>query len=383
MRAIWTIAKKEIKAIVTNKQLLLQITIVPFLFIFGFMLMSAVMMDSALEDPSEKEFIGYYINTPEYFQETFDSMGLKSTTPQEVENIKTQIADKEVDILIVFPEDFELSMDGENLDNIEMWYNSRNTNSITAQSMIVNILDSTRPITFTININSSEEYDLGEYIDPFTQMLQMIFSVYSIMALFMAIQALAAESIVGEKERGFMNLLLITPVKRSHIAIGKLTTIFAVNLISGTAAMIGLVASSVLGKNVVGEMSMQLTPESYLSLFLIMVTCAFALSSIVMLISAVSKTVKQAQTSSAAVLMVVSLAGIFSSGDTGFDAQKILGDKLPLIPCYNGIIEMQNIIAGSVSMNNTLMIVAVNITFALVISLIASRMFENEKIMQN
>ena len=198
MRGIITIAKKELKALFSNRTMLAQMLLLPFGMIFGFMMMSSMMGNTAMLEEGEKLQGSYYVNAPEYFITPFKDLGLESAKSDEIDAIKSEIENGDSNVLIVFPDNFELSNDVNALCDIEVWYNSSEMDSAFAQSLVVGVLDSVRPVNFTININDPESYDLGEEIDIMQEMLVLSFPIYAIMAIFMTTQAIAAESIVGE-----------------------------------------------------------------------------------------------------------------------------------------------------------------------------------------
>ena len=65
-------------------------------------------------------------------------------------------------------------------------------------------------------------------------MLLMIF-------LFSGCLSVAPESIAGEKERGTIATLLVTPVKRSSIALGKILALSIIALLSGASSAVGTI----------------------------------------------------------------------------------------------------------------------------------------------
>lgn len=382
MRDILTIAKKELKSIFSNKSIVAQMLLLPFGLIFGFIVLSSFMMTPMEMEEGNKLEYSYYVNAPSYFVTPFNELGLEAVSDDEIDEIKTKIENGDSNLLIVFPENFELRDDANNLCNIEMWYNSNDMDSTLAQSMAAGVLDSVRPVNFTVNINDPESYDLGKELDFLQQSLLMTFPSYALMAIFMTSLAIASESVVGEKERGFMNLLLIAPIKRSGIAIGKLLSIFAVNSISGASAMIGMFASTLFSSYVLNVNSMSYGVIEYVLLFTSAVTTSFAMSSLVLFISSKSTTIKQAQNSSTVVMMVLMLMGIFSNTEPGRDIIKNIGEMNQLIPLWSGVFSMNNVLDGSIVMPEVLLAAGVNVVFAIIVAIAASRLFEDEKIMQ-
>lgn len=68
-------------------------------------------------------------------------------------------------------------------------------------------------------------------------MLPMLLMLF----LFSGCMAVAPESIAGEKERGTIATLLVTPMKRSDLAIGKILALALIALLSGISSALGTV----------------------------------------------------------------------------------------------------------------------------------------------
>ena len=100
----------------------------------------------------------------------------------------------------------------------------------------------------------------------------MLLPFLIIVLLFSSCLSIASESIAGEKERGTIATLLITPVKRSSIALGKIFAISVTAFVGAIANFIGLVAA--LPKLVAGaNLSMSMyNVGSYVGLLLIIAT---------------------------------------------------------------------------------------------------------------
>ena len=382
MRDIITIIKKELKSILKNKQMMFQIFVMPCVMILIFTVLTFSTMQGALDEQNKFEANGYIVNSPEMFVNAFNEIGLKDATPNDIEQIKEAIQNGKVDILVVFPEDFALAINQEELSNIEIWYNSAMTNSLYAQQYAIGILDAARPSLFTVNGTNPEEYDLIKEDDLFVTTMAMFFPMYSIMGIFVAVVAIAAESIVGDKERGFMNMLLITPVKRKHIALGKACSLFMVNFLSAFSVLLGAIVSSIIYQSMDfgGTVSWGFT--MYLSLYLCALVASFAISSICLLVSTRSKTIKQANSTCSLLMIALSLSGLATT-IPGFDELLNSAGKLVYaIPVFNANICMQNIINANADVADILISCGINIMFAFAMTFLSSREFDNEQIMQ-
>mgnify|MGYP002564867313 CR=1 FL=1 len=61
--------------------------------------------------------------------------------------------------------------------------------------------------------------------------------------LFSGCMAVAPESIAGEKERGSIATLLVTPLGRGELAMGKVISLGCISLLSGASSFLGTMLS--------------------------------------------------------------------------------------------------------------------------------------------
>lgn len=382
MRDILTILKKEIKSVFQSKQILFQIIIVPLILILSGSLLSFTLIDNTMKTQENFKVDGYVINTPDVFADAFTELGLKNASEDDIDTIKESIAEDKTHVLLVFPKDFELTYDQEALQNVEMWYNSAGTDSAYAQPVIMGVLDSVRPNLFTINAENTESYDLADESDTFVMTMEMFFPMYAIMGVFCAVMALASESIVGDKERGFMNLLLIAPVKRRNIAFGKALNLFMVNVLSSIAVIIGVFLSAIIYEQMDLGGSVTYGFATYATLFVCVLFGAFSMTSVCLLISTTSKTIKQANNTCSLMLTAVTIGNFISTLPTFQDVLSSSGNTLYLIPVFNLNLCMQDAINSSTSITNLLLSLGINLALAFILTIYSAKLFDNEKVMQ-
>ena len=167
----------------------------------------------------------------------------------EEENIskyKSTISAGTGDLLLIFPENFDESIaNNTGIPNVEIYFNSSSTNSSAAYKTMVAILDSYESMMankFDVNLGDGV-YDLATEKDMAGMIISMVMPMLLVMLLFSGCMAVAPESISGEKERGTIAALLVTPTKRSYIAIGKILALSLLALISGASSTLGVVLS--------------------------------------------------------------------------------------------------------------------------------------------
>lgn len=381
MRDIITIAKRELKTIFTNKTMIASVIIVPFLLMFFCMSLGPMI---AAENINAESFTtnGYVVNAPDIFIEAFDEVGLTVADVSEVNSIKEAIADGKIDLLVVFPENFILTTDPEELCNVEMWYNSSNMDSSYAQQFVMGILDSVRPVTFTLNIENPESYDLGPELDVFKEMMKIFIPTYSIYCIGLAGMTISAASIAGEKENGFMNLVLISPAKRRNIAFGKSASLFITNACTAIIVMLGILASTIVYKISEVEFNLNYSILDYFIMFAVSLSGAFVITSLLLIISAFAKTAKEANSRCTFILLAVMLIGLIAGLPAGTDIVNSISEYYQLIPVVNSILILGDVVNSDINLINILIASVINLAVSAVLTLFASKLFDNEKVMQ-
>lgn len=102
---------------------------------------------------------------------------------------------------------------------------------------------------------------------------------------------MAPESIAGEKERGTIATLLVTPMKRSSLALGKVFSLSIIALLAGCSSFIGTFAAlpKMMGGELTGVDSSVYTPMDFAMLLLIILSTVMVLVSMIALVSAFAK----------------------------------------------------------------------------------------------
>ncbi|MGN0553574.1 MAG: ABC transporter permease, partial [Oscillospiraceae bacterium] len=215
LKDILTVAKKELRSCFSDKAILAQILLLPFLMVFGYSMLMSVFSETT-DEADKSNYTAYCINVPEYMTDDFTELGLKNAGQDKIDTIKNDISEKKCDLLIVFPKDFTIAEVGAAaLSNVEIWYNSESTDSVMLYSKTMALLDAFQPNVFTVNADTDIDYDFGDEDYGVKRLLGIILPVMILMSVFMVCMNLAAESIAGDKERGFLNTMLIAPIKRS------------------------------------------------------------------------------------------------------------------------------------------------------------------------
>lgn len=387
MKNVWIIMKKELTRFFTDKRMLLSL-ILPAIVIYAvYSLMGNFMSNQMMVDSeySYQIYIENQSNALAIFNKN-DELNIHIIQDSLTEDaIKEKINQKEIDLYIKFEKDFDnLVANYESSTNtkapqIEMYYNSTKKESQTIYQYYescFNSFESSLTNKFDINTGDPNAFDLATKEERDSQFVTMLLPFLIVILLFSGCMGIATESIAGEKERGTIATLLITPVKRSSIALGKIFALSITALVSALSSFIALVAS--LPNLVAGaDISMSMyKPIDYIGILIIIITTVLIFIVIMSIISALCKSIKEATTYAMPVMVIVMLIGITSL--IGGSQTNIV---FYFIPVYNSVQAMIGILGMNFNIVQFIITIVTNVIFFGLGILLLSKMFKSEKIM--
>jgi len=198
--------------------------------------------------------------------------------------------------------------------------------------------------------------------------------------LFSGVMAIAPSSIAGEKERGTIATLLVTPMKRNELALGKVVSLSAIALLSGLSSFIGIVLSlpKMIRADAAGiELGLNYTGADYAVLLLTIVATVLIMASVVSILSALAKDVKNAGTMIVPFMLVVMFCGLMPM----FQNSTPDGLTAYLIPFYNSIQVMTATFAHEMRWLPVIVMLAANVVYTGIAVWILTRLFNSEKVM--
>ncbi len=385
---ILTIMKKEFSKFFGDKRMVLTSLFLPGLMIF---LMYSVMGDAIKSFSSVDQTYVYRVyvsNMPSSINDDIDALNfdITDTDEKDFDNIKTQIADKNADMLVVFPQDFDSAVADYNASdalqtapNVDIYYNTTSTESSNAYSLMLGFLDdyeSRLANRFDVN-NTGAAYDLASEKDVTGEFFSMMLPMLMMVFMFSGCMGIAPESIAGEKERGTIATLLVTPIKRSELAVGKIISLSTLALLSGLSSFIGTMLA--LPKMMGGE-GMNASVYSladYALLLVVILSTILLFISLISVISAFSKTVKEATTSVLPLMIIVMLIGITAMFGNGAPTDM----AWYFVPLYNSVQCMIGIFSFAYDPLHIVVTMAANIAVSALFMYVLTRMFNSEKVM--
>ncbi len=328
------------------------------------------------------------VRLPQSIAALADSAGMALTEGEEagLPAAMAQVAGQELDLLAVFPEDFDQAVadysvaSGEPAPHVEVYYSSVSTASQSAYMAFTGLLDSYESLLANkFDVNAREGvYDLATAEESTGALFAMLMPMLLMMFLYSGCSAVAPESIAGEKERGTIATMLVTPIRRSDIAVGKILALAVITVLSGASSALGTILSlpNLMG-GAAGEMNANIYGvRDYLLLAAVILSTVLLLVTLVALLSAFAKTVKEAQTYAVPLMILVMVLGI--TGMFGGGASQNLA--VYAIPLYNSVQCIVGIFSFSLLGQAVALTAAVNGAATLLGVFVLTRMFNSEGI---
>lgn len=199
---------------------------------------------------------------------------------------------------------------------------------------------------------------------------------------FVGAMGSAGDIVAGEKERLTLETLLITPVKRVHILLGKLLSLATVSLSSSISATLAVVVASASGlsmfKRVMAN-GLGMGVTEFLVVLAVLLPLVAMMTSVMLAVSAFAKNIREAQTHLAVLSIFIMMPAMVSQFIGYTDFAKSLA--VSFIPVLNTANVIRAAMQGKVELMPVVVTFLVNAALAAIALVIATRMFHRERIL--
>lgn len=380
MKTVFTIIKKEFTRFFKDPRLFFTTVFLPGLLIFVVYSLIGNITSSVVEGSAVTP-TAYVVNAPASLNGVLNDVLDVQAFDGSEEQAKEQIKSGNVDVLAVFPEDFDAKVISQSSVQVSVYYDSTRDSSVGGYTALCALLSAyeqqLRPDLISVNAGDGR-FDLAASGSMGMKILSMIVPMILLMMLFSGSIAVVLEAIAGEKERGTIATLLVTPIKRSHLAVGKILALSVIAMLSGLSSFLGIVFS--LPQMLSGVEGLSLAMYGfidYLTLLGVIISTVLILVSAMAIVSAFAKSVKEANALVLPLMIIVMLCGVVSmfapSGSIG----------LFFIPVFNSALCISAVMSGGINAAMFLATFFVNVVFAALLVFILTLMFKSERIMFN
>lgn len=184
----------------------------------------------------------------------------------------------------------------------------------------------------------------------------------------------------GEKERGTMETLLVSPASRHEIVLGKLWAVSAVSIAAAFFAVCGIVVTVQGGIVVAGEFAPEIGVSisfvAVAAMLVVIVPLSLMTSSVLLVVSAFARNQKEAQAYIFPFMVLIMLPAMitnFISQDPSFGYS--------MIPILNTALVMKQVLVGTFDLAFLTTAIASSALYATLTMRVATAMFEKESVL--
>ncbi len=189
----------------------------------------------------------------------------------------------------------------------------------------------------------------------------------------------ANDLVAGEKERGTLEALLVSPASRRDLVMGKFLTVAIVSLVSSLLSVVGLVLPFWLqppGMSWLARTELTLTPLALAAMLLVQFPIAILGAGLLLSVSTYARNQKEAQSYLSPVMLIVTVVAMLSL---------ILKAEAPwplaLAPILNAALALKQALNGSLDPTFALLAVAASAAYASLAMAFATRLFQQESVL--
>lgn len=341
---MWLIFKKEFKELLRDRKTIIFMILLPLLLFPAIFGVGIFFMSNAAEK-AENEILKYAIvgeayapDIVESFSQASDKFELvaidgantatstatSTATFTDKQGYATLIKNETLDFVLVIPETFNPDILTSGQHKIELYLNDAGLNKVYGRvAEIIDVyMDEYQLSAFTqLGLNESQQEALlkpisiekqniaddrevwGERIGGFLPYFIFILCLQGAMAP-------AADLGAGEKERGTLETLLISPMDRYKLVLGKFFTVSAAGIITAlitvsSMALWGIVLSQGMAIEFVVEVMSMIGIVDFVLIFLMLVPVVAVFAAILLSLSIYARSFKEAQSYMGSLIMVV------------------------------------------------------------------------------
>lgn len=358
MRNVLTIFLKELKRVFTDRRMLISLFLPGVLIYFVYTLMGTVMTKVVTQSSTKNttfqvaytdnfnssKTAGQLPKLMTYVEATIkggvnnNSVEFKEFTTGELDSYKEELRAGKYHLVVSFSEDFENKLaDNTAANNVDIFYNGDSSASSDLYNFVAQVVGVSYT-NYTVNLNGQVDANVGEKDMMAMKIAAMIIPMVTISILFSTVISLCPEAIAGEKERGTLASLLLTPIKRGEFVAGKILSLSTTAIASGIVSFTGLILSI---PKLMGGFNITISPIDGILLFFLVVAVLLLFVAIGVFISALANTVKEAAGYLSPIMIVFMLFGMAPSL-FGFDQW-----YLSFVPILNVCVSINALLNGA------------------------------------
>lgn len=371
--------KKELRSIFRDKKTVTLIFVFPLLIAFFIFLLSSTYETSVNNKEIYNIAIKYEITDVE--KKIVKENQLKTKYYDSLDKMEKDFKDSKVSAYVYYDKD----------KNTYTIYSDEGMKGMTASSYITSYLDAYNTYLgneylLKHNINPKDVYNnftvKTELVEGENYILQTVLSLaftYVIIAIAMASSSLATSATAVEKEQGTLETLLTFPVTSKELITGKYLATVIMSLFASLFGYIITLASLIIAKGkykVYEDINLFINPENIIIGILICLAASLLIAGLAILLTAHSKSYKEAQMASQVLTMITIIPMFISMLNI-----PIISKLYYVIPILSHVQILMDIFTTKISYNNIILCLLSSIIISIIIIDIIIKKFKSEKVL--
>ncbi len=402
---VWTIYKKELTDTLRDRRTLIFMLAIPMVAIpLLIMAISQLMMSQITKQIEYESMVivqGAEHATDDLMARFRDAGTLKLLTENEYRasdsthkgDLKDALIAGDFEALVVIPETFDSAIESETPTTVEIYYDQAEMKSEFTVDKLRDVLDPYKEHVVEQRLKSRnipadviEPFDVSKHnVAPMRKLagekVGAMLPYIVILMCFMGAIYPAIDLAAGEKERGTLETLLVSPASRGDFVVGKYLVILTTSLIAALMSLGSLTFSiNYMVKGLASEIGkmlmLQLDVSTVLLIILVVLPMAGIFAALLLSVSVFARSFKEAQNYSNALMMLIILPAI-ASMLPGVD----MSYQLALVPVLNASMIIKNAVSGTVQWNYVATAFAASVVYAAILLFFAKKWFEKESVL--
>lgn len=383
---------KEFREMMRDKRVRFSAFAGPFLIVF----MLLFLIGTLVRTISKPSSIKLHVVMPKTSNALLDSLKQKNVTIVEVPDLEAGrrlVRDGKAALVLAFDDEDALNLASGQPTAIEAVYDSKESRSQIAMATIERGIaqmnkDSVRRILESKGISPEQANPVRIKSEDVTrakgasEMLTGFLPYLIVMWAFFGGVSGASDIVAGEKERNTLETLLISPVSRRQIVLGKFLSLSLICLISSLSSLIAIIVPAYIKLPVTEVLFKDGSGVSFLAFLAIMAvllpTVVFFAGALIA-ISSFAKNTREAQTHLNLASFAVMLPAVFSQfiGFTDYATARWVS----FIPVLNTATTIRSALLGKLDAMSFLITVSVGLVLAVAGVIVATHLFNREQVL--
>lgn len=410
MKGLTVILKKELYRVFSDRKLLMNLFVVPaivMIAIYSLIGKFATAMSDDIESHISKTYIVNVtkemtasMNFSKYEEGAEVTYLTQAEYQAQKEDLESKMLEGEIDLIVVADEDFEETFlayqkAGDRIPSIALFYNpsenySSQAYSVFAESVIANcqaiLLSSRLENVEMLNVFNVNPQTIVKESKANSQFLATMLPYMVMIMLFAGAMSIGVDAFAGEKERGTLASMLVSPVKRTEIAMGKLIALAIISALSSMVYCVSMIIGMTkMGSDMTGISDssafggINFGPLQIVQLLCMLIVLDYFFVAIVAILSTFAKDTKSASSLVSPVYMVVLVGAMATMFSVGSKHQMVQY----AIPVYGSALAIQDICTGELSMAGFGIAIGVAVLLSVAITYALAKAFDSDKLMFN